>query len=328
MIIVPIEHRKYLPTTSTHKVLPIGTVFGKLSINSPPFWRTDVNTQYNIFYECLCSCGQSTVASIGILLSNLTVSCGNCPRLCKICGAPATAIRILYCHDCYKTYRTRFEPNHKLHKESTPEFFLATRITSTKDRVAKNKRDFTITLDDIINLWYIQAGRCAITNLQMKHCYNSPLAVTIDRIDSKYGYNINNIQLTCQFANLAKNAHNNNDIIEFFTNAKYNNQIQHIGELDLSRTRLSRLCINQYKLIGHDGLIELLQQYNYRCAITELPLVTNWRSFYTLSIDRINSTLDYSIDNIQPVCQAVNRGKCAHTNQSIIDFFKLLRASP
>lgn len=69
--------------------------------------------------------------------------------------------------------------------------------------------DFDIEIDDIINLYAEQNGRCAITNQEMDFKSSNrkkanPFRISIDRIDSNGGYTKNNIRLVCWSVNQMK----------------------------------------------------------------------------------------------------------------------------
>jgi hypothetical protein len=62
-------------------------------------------------------------------------------------------------------------------------------------------------------------------------------------------------------------------------------------------------------LISADYLKTVWQIQEGRCAYTKLPLTADANQLTTMSLDRINSDLDYIEGNIQLVCVSVNRMK-------------------
>jgi transposase len=88
------------------------------------------------------------------------------------------------------------------------------------------KKEFTITLEYVADLWEEQGGKCAISGLKMndprnwtdahQRRKNGPLNGSLDRINSNYGYVEGNVQWTCTFANYAKNNYDNNEIKKIF----------------------------------------------------------------------------------------------------------------
>jgi hypothetical protein len=94
-------------------------------------------------------------------------------------------------------------------------------VQNAKRRSKKIKVD--ITIDDIIELYGLQEGKCALTNKKMTHIayankkgehimnkYN----ISVDRIDSSKDYTQDNIQLVCAIANRMKTDLAQNDFIE------------------------------------------------------------------------------------------------------------------
>jgi hypothetical protein len=81
--------------------------------------------------------------------------------------------------------------------------------STAKSRAAKKKLDFSITTEDLEELYYRQSGICAISGLKMttlsgpRHRSNS-FVMSLDRIDSEKGYTKDNIQLVCWQANRMK----------------------------------------------------------------------------------------------------------------------------
>jgi hypothetical protein len=64
-----------------------------------------------------------------------------------------------------------------------------------------------VTLDELVEIWDAQRGRCALTDWEMTMKLGSgviPTNCSIDRIDSSRGYEIDNVQLVCRAVNIAK----------------------------------------------------------------------------------------------------------------------------
>lgn len=72
------------------------------------------------------------------------------------------------------------------------------------NNILKRKKHVTITIDNLIDLWNKQSGRCALTGVEMVTTAGDPFKVSVDRIDSAAGYCPNNIQLVCTWVNMAK----------------------------------------------------------------------------------------------------------------------------
>jgi hypothetical protein len=108
--------------------------------------------------------------------------------------------------------------------QSSPESFLRYlmhHITkySRQKRVKRGNLSQQATLvevcyEDLVNLYYDQNGRCALTGIIMTWEYNNLRTLSIDRIDSSKGYIPGNIQLVCQFINIAKKHYSNNECLD------------------------------------------------------------------------------------------------------------------
>ena len=73
--------------------------------------------------------------------------------------------------------------------------------------VQRRKQQEIISIDALELLWATQEGKCALTGWPMTmELANGvvPTNCSIDRIDSKLGYEVGNVQLVCRMANVAK----------------------------------------------------------------------------------------------------------------------------
>ena len=81
------------------------------------------------------------------------------------------------------------------------------RLLGAKDRAKASNLEFKITLDYLKELWNKQCGRCSISDIPMTYELRKgriPTNVSIDRINSKEGYIMGNIQLVCMACNQIK----------------------------------------------------------------------------------------------------------------------------
>ena len=80
------------------------------------------------------------------------------------------------------------------------------------------------------------------------------------------------------------------------------------------RSRLKNLC-TKAKLrtkefsLTPDDLCVVWDQQEGRCAYTKLPLLATANQFNTVSLDRVDSSKGYVVNNIQLVCAAINKMK-------------------
>lgn len=91
------------------------------------------------------------------------------------------------------------------------EAFMRNRYTKLK---SARKKDFewSITLDDLMALWWEQKGRCALSGRLMTAFYDgahSEDQLSVDRIRPDMGYIPNNVQLVCYRANMMKHTLSN-----------------------------------------------------------------------------------------------------------------------
>ena len=84
------------------------------------------------------------------------------------------------------------------------ESMLNSLVKNSYERAVKRNRECNITYSDLLTLWHKQNGLCALSNYPMSAKVNDQYKVSIDRIDSQYGYTVNNIQLVCRIANRIK----------------------------------------------------------------------------------------------------------------------------
>lgn len=94
----------------------------------------------------------------------------------------------------------------------------ATRETGKKmvkqGKLNKACLDVQIDFDDLWALYNDQDGLCALSGLRMIHEFNDLCSISVDRIDSDFGYVPGNVQLLCKWVNLAKGRHSNVEFLE------------------------------------------------------------------------------------------------------------------
>jgi len=78
---------------------------------------------------------------------------------------------------------------------------------------------FEITAEDVLDLYNKQNGKCAITGLEItigtkENKITLPTALSIDQKIPSKGYTIDNVQLVCFWANMAKGTLSQEDFIE------------------------------------------------------------------------------------------------------------------
>lgn len=96
-----------------------------------------------------------------------------------------------------------------LHLSDDVSAALAKGLHRARERARNKNRELDITLDDLFLLYHQQRGLCALTWLPMRvdgdfGSTRNPWAPSIDRVDQKRGYTLENVQLTVAIANIAK----------------------------------------------------------------------------------------------------------------------------
>lgn len=214
-------------------VLPIGTKFGMLKIDSKPELRKRGSGNKS-FYIFKCDCGQR----IGRFICNVqrgnisNKSCGclqRRPYYCK-CGTKNPndfgGSNKSICKKCVLARRKeqiRVSPELRKRKcqhtsksqQKNIRSFITHRIHRHEVDANKKMLAFEIDIDFIVHLWYKQNEMCALTGIKMVHTYKNLRTVSIDRIDSSKGYTKGNVQLVCKAINLGKLQHSNCEMLEF-----------------------------------------------------------------------------------------------------------------
>lgn len=94
----------------------------------------------------------------------------------------------------------------KIRRESSLEGWLKSALASAKTRKSKKGtlKGCSLVLEDLIKQHEDQKGLCAISGLPMDYKAGSLLSISIDRIDNSIGYEKQNVQLVCRWANLGR----------------------------------------------------------------------------------------------------------------------------
>ena len=130
------------------------------------------------------------------------------PNIFHIAGGSKYGIRDnrdTRCPNCKiqqnKLARSNYTNDTKLNK------VLQTRWFGAKDRASSKNIPFTITKEDLLNIWEKQQGLCAISKIPMTYELDSGRVFSNVSIDQKIpgkGYTIDNVQLVCMAVNQLK----------------------------------------------------------------------------------------------------------------------------
>lgn len=220
----------------------------------------------------------------------------------------------------------------------TVDNFLVHLLNQAKQNAKQRKINFNLTIGELSRLYAEQDGKCALAGEIMTHTQLTereadsphilnPKNISIDRIDSSKGYVENNVQLVCAIVNIIKYTLDKIELISFCLDLdthqidkeyeqlvpiEYHTQISDNMKIrikkKLSFTKGNAVRRNLKVIINESQLIELYHKQRGRCALTGLELTcTNDQT--DVSIDRINSNKDYTLDNIQLISELANNVK-------------------
>ena len=156
--------------------------------------------------------------------SHNCIDCGTTDPELFYCRSRSVCKKCRYNRECTKAanspdLRKRKSANSARYQQSTVKQFLTRALIRIKRWSIANPNKpsavCSIDIEHLLELWTLQAGRCAMTGIPMTHRYNSLIAVSVDRIENDVGHITGNIQLVCKAVNLAKNKHSNTELVEF-----------------------------------------------------------------------------------------------------------------
>lgn len=105
----------------------------------------------------------------------------------------------------------------RVHISSDPKYYIYNLVNQSKGR-ARAGLFFSITPDEVYQIYQKQKGKCAISNITMSYVkdgkgdlINNYKNISIDRIDNAKPYSIDNVQLICVALNFWKRNLSNED---------------------------------------------------------------------------------------------------------------------
>jgi hypothetical protein len=114
-----------------------------------------------------------------------------------------------WCKECRRAYR--YESRQSL------DSHLRARLNSIRDDRRGIHAD--LTLEQLVELWNKQEGKCAISGVEMSYQRNKRQHnmnnCSVDRIDSSGDYTINNSQLVCWIVNRMKGENTTEELIKW-----------------------------------------------------------------------------------------------------------------
>jgi hypothetical protein len=131
------------------------------------------------------------------------------PIICSICATArpssaffASEIETRRCKVCLRISRQKTINN-------SYKKFLKRAEQQLKSHRVKQGFDWTLTGDQLIDIWDKQSGKCAVSGLNMTHHRGAhgrkmPLNASIDRINNSEHYIAGNVQLVCYQVNIMR----------------------------------------------------------------------------------------------------------------------------
>jgi hypothetical protein len=131
-------------------------------------------------------------------------------QTCKGCGLdlPLDRFAVQDSYRAKKCKACRTNQRNKIRNGSYEEY-LRYAISGLKSGRRNSGLEWELTLEDAIEIYEAQEGRCALSgNIMSRHrgYGTTPFNMSIDRIDPQKGYVKSNVQLTCWEANRMKHA--------------------------------------------------------------------------------------------------------------------------
>ncbi len=109
-----------------------------------------------------------------------------------------------YCDKCLaKTRKEKYIERNK--KGYSLEKFIEAKLSQAKRTAKKQNLIFNLTMEDILNVYQNQNGKCFYTGIEMQLRRNDDFSLSIDKKDRRLGYTKDNIVLCCWVINFMKN---------------------------------------------------------------------------------------------------------------------------
>ncbi len=230
----------------------------------------------------------------------------------------------------------------------------------------RRDRDFSLTLRQLQEIWEGQGEICAYTGLPMelaKSTTDKPISsmytASLDRIDSNKWYGLENVHFVCRGANLAKNSFPHTQALAFFSNLKETpggserkaglninstqkgpkrRKLDGFAPFRLHRKSIRNGCAKKSLpfIITLQQLKETWDHQEGICIYTGFPMElaestacgkVGGGSMYAASVDRIDPSRGYTLENIHFVCRAANFAKSAFSHTQALAFFNKLKGT-
>lgn len=127
------------------------------------------------------------------------------------------------CRECSSKNSKKVRQN--LVSNQALEYMLRSKLSRAKCRAKQSNLLFTITLNDLYDIWNEQCGKCAISDIPMTYILgngNIMTNISVDQINPKAGYTKDNVQLVCWAVNRMKGEMDMKELL-YFVNAIHSN---------------------------------------------------------------------------------------------------------
>lgn len=283
------------------------------------------NSIHKQVYLCKCDCGKSFEVAGSSIVSGNTTSCG--------CQVPIAKRKSSYFGGKY---------------------ISATRFGHFRQGAKVRGLVFRISIEDIDKMYENQSGLCFWTGVLIQDAVaineaSSESNLSIDRKINSVGYTVKNCHLCTKKSNVIRQKLSIKEY-EFFSKSIYDYQnglfvpkarrintsiahpANHTGKHTVSGSYIASLK-GGAKSRGFDFNISACDVWSvytkqgFVCALSGLDIdfCSNFekaktdKTAQTASVDRIDSKLGYSLDNIQIVHKSINIMKWDYSNQELID---------
>jgi len=230
-------------------------------------------------------------------------------QMCIKCNIVVSNLKNNKCEKCYTT-----EFNCNKNRNDRDIFFA--KLYEYKSSAKKRNINFEISDDKCFELF----------NLPCYYCRNKNEITGIDRVDSNLSYSSTNCVSCCSQCNFMKNDTNQDEFIKLCEHiATYNNLYD--GKLYkniLKNTKFGRY--SQYKKSADKRNIkfeltkeDFLNIINKKCTYCGVSDITYYKITGAGGVDRVDSNLDYTIDNCTSCCGMCNQMKLNYTKEQFLN---------
>lgn len=144
--------------------------------------------------------------------ARLWVCVCECGNIANVLGSNLINQSSTQCISCHNAKGT-------LNKRSTGKDLISGTFLAFIQRSAiKRDIDYDITIDELLRIWELQNGKCALTGIELsfpKHSKDYSNTASLDRIDSNKGYVVGNVQWVHKIINIMKMDLDQSDFINW-----------------------------------------------------------------------------------------------------------------